>query len=516
MGGVVNIVTTVPNKSEGGAETLYGQNNRFQGNFNYGHVVSDAAALSFNGNYYNTNGYYLVPKSQIQPVDERIGAQLYDVQGKANFTLSNQVKGFLRAGYNNQKRFGEFPSQKNYSEIPDIAGGLNIDLKDAGEISVNAFYAYEYFRVDNVQVPNAFSDFVSNAHRTTSNDLGFSLQWSKAFHFLSSRLSTGLDFRRIDGQDDQDIFNSPNSLDSTVLGQGTQTSLGIFAAASLKPWDKLEILGSLRYDNFANSDGRIVTDGIAQNFSNRKINVVSPRVAARYQFTEPVALRGAYYGGFRAPTLAELYRSFETPSFRGLSNPNLKEERLWGGDIGVDLQLGRFSGQLNGFYNRIEDFVGSADVGFINGKFTVRASNVAEILSRGVEIMGNFRFSEDLSLSLHYTYTNAEVSKGPLKGNLNEGTPQNMAGFSVSYRTPFGLYLNGRGRYLDNSFQDIGNTALQTAHFIFDLFASYPVAKRVEVLFVAENLFDKSYIANGFGQTLGAPQQISGGLRFRF
>ena len=80
-----------------------------------------------------------------------------------------------------------------------------------------------------------------------------------------------------------------------------------------------------------------------------------------------------------------------------------------------------------------------------------------------MEIIGSFRATDELSLNLFYTYTNAEVTKGPLKGNRNEGTPQNIAGFSANYRAPFGLYLNARGRYLDNSFQDISNTALQTA-----------------------------------------------------
>jgi iron complex outermembrane receptor protein len=144
------------------------------------------------------------------------------------------------------------------------------------------------------------------------------------------------------------------------------------------------------------------------------------------------------------------------------------------------------------------------------------ASNVAEIRSRGVELIGNLRLTDDLAVSLYYTYTNAEVSKGPLKGNQNEGAPENMAGFSVSYRAPFGLYVNPRGRYVDKSFQDISNTAPQSAHFIFDLFASYPIYKGLEVIFTAENLFDKKYISDGFGQVLGAPQQISGGLRFRF
>jgi outer membrane receptor protein involved in Fe transport len=516
MGGVVNIVTAAPSKTEGVAEALYGQNNRFQGNFNYGYVANENASFSFNGDYYDTQGFYRVPSSQIEPVSQRLHGSSYNVQGQANFTFSNSAKGFLRAGYNNQRQLGEFANERRNTEIPDIAGGLNIDLNGYGQLGVNAFYAHEHFHIDNVEVVDPTFDFVSNAHRTTSDDYGFSLQWSKGFGGFLSRLAGGLDFRRIDGKDDQDVFNTPNTLDATVVGEGKQTSVGIFAEMSLKPWEQVEILGGLRYDYFGNSDGRIVTNGIAQNFANKSFNIVSPRVAARYQFIEPLALRVAYYGGFRAPALAQLYRSFESPTFRGLPNPNLKEERLWGGDVGLDMQFGKFSGQLNGFHNKVKNFVGSEDIGDIDGKFTVMTANVTEIRSSGMELMGNFRFTDDLSLSVYYTFTNAKVSKGPLKGNQNEGAPQNMAGFSVSYRTPLALFVNARGRYFDHSFQDISNTAPQSAAFIFDLFASYPVYKNLEVLFTAENLFNKKYISDGFGQVLGAPQQISGGLRFRF
>jgi hypothetical protein len=42
------------------------------------------------------------------------------------------------------------------------------------------------------------------------------------------------------------------------------------------------------------------------------------------------------------------------------------------------------------------------------------------------------------------------------------------------------------------------------------------VHKNLELIFVAENLFDDDYVADGFGQTLGAPRQISGGIRITF
>lgn len=141
------------------------------------------------------------------------------------------------------------------------------------------------------------------------------------FQGVVSRVTAGVDFRYIDGQDAQDVFNTPYTLASTIVGGGTQTSVGTFAEVSLKPWDKTEILANLRYDNFRNTDGSIVTDGIARPFANRTFNIVSPRLAGRYQIDEALAVRASYYEGFRAPTLAELYRSFSTPTFRGLSNP---------------------------------------------------------------------------------------------------------------------------------------------------------------------------------------------------
>ncbi len=220
------------------------------------------------------------------------------------------------------------------------------------------------------------------------------------------------------------------------------------AEVSLKPIDTVEILGNLRFDAFVDSDGRIVTDGVAQTFSDQTLTIVSPRIAARWQFSRPVAIRASFYEGFRVPTLAELYRSFESPTFRGLSNPNLNAERLLGGDLGLDVRVWRLSGQLNGFYNRVKNFVGSEEVGFINDKFTVRAANVAEIHSRGFELMASLQITDDLSFTTNYTFTDAKVVKGPLKGNDVEGAPENVAGFWLYYRAPFGLTVNPRARYV--------------------------------------------------------------------
>jgi outer membrane cobalamin receptor len=433
MGGAVNIVTHVPEEREFSGEFLYGENERFQGNIQYGDVIgNERATFSLNGNYYSTDGFFAVPEDERRPVDERQHGISKNLQGRLNAKLSDSARGFIRAGYYDQTRTGGFQLARTDVAVADVAGGLNFDLRDSGVLSARIFYSDEDVNIDNVRVLNDTTTFVSNRHDNDADVFGLSAQWSKAHSGTLSHLSAGIDFRRVEGRNDQDVFNSPGILNAEILGGGTQSATGVFGEVSLRPTRRFEVLGSLRYDHFRDSDGRIVTNGIMQVFPTRTFNVVSPRVALRYQFSDPVAIRGSYYEGFRAPTLAERYRSFETPTFRGLSNPNLEEEHLRGGEVGLDVRHGIFDGQVNVFYNRLENFVGSAEFGFVDGKFTVINTNVAEIRSRGVEVIGNLRFTDYMMFTGNYTFTDAEVIEGPLTGNELEGAPRHTSSSTCS------------------------------------------------------------------------------------
>lgn len=46
--------------------------------------------------------------------------------------------------------------------------------------------------------------------------------------------------------------------------------------------------------------------------------------------------------------------------------------------------------------------------------------------------------------------------------------------------------------------------------------ASKPIGPTIELCVAGENLFDDQYIADGFGESLGAPRQMSAGVRFVF
>lgn len=345
MGGVVNIVTEVPAARRFDLEALYGENDRLQGNARYADVVGGGkTALSLNGNYYRTDGYLLVREEDQTPVDLPQEGELGNLQARVDTQFSSTAKAFFRAGYNDQSREGGFVQAKTDAQVADATAGADLAL-GPGTLAIRGFYVHEGFDIDNVRVVEDATTFVSNRHEIRSDDLGLSAQWSRGFGGTVGHLTAGVDARFIDGENDQEVYNSPDVLAARVVGGGKQSTLGAFAEVSVRPGPDTELLGSARFDHFRDSDGHIVTNGDPTVYPERTIDLLSPRLAVRHRFTAQVALRAAYYEGFRAPTLAERYRSFETPTFRGLSNPALDEERVRGGEGGATSTPAAFAGR---------------------------------------------------------------------------------------------------------------------------------------------------------------------------
>jgi outer membrane cobalamin receptor len=260
----------------------------------------------------------------------------------------------------------------------------------------------------------------------------------------------------------------------------------------------------------------VLLDGVPMNgpfFGNVYWNRVP-----KYNVDRIEVVRGTAYSGFRAPTLAELYRTFGTSTFIGRANANLKPEPLIAGEVGFDLDFSRygFNGQVNGFYNTVDDFVGSVVVA--EEPFTLQNANLGRIRSRGVEIFGTKQLWVGLSLTTNSTFADSTVVKdSELQGNWVEGAPRHVVTGNLTCRPSFGLTVDVRGRYLTKQFQDISNETKLGPHAVFDVAATYAVNRYLKVFFLCENLLDREYAASNFGgiTSRGLPLQAFGGLRFR-
>jgi outer membrane receptor protein involved in Fe transport len=365
---------------------------------------------------------------------------------------------------------------------------------------------------------------VQNRHRTPVKDIGTSLVWTQRFGGWLKELSAGIDYHGIKGRDVGDIFDESGTRLRTDLGGGEQRFVGGFVQASLRPVDPLELLLSVRYQDFYNHSGFDFSPGGPGPVPSRHDSDIDPRLSLRYSISDSLALRAAAYRAFRAPTLDNLYRAFSIPGGIFLGNPNLRPETLEGAEIGFDVTRPGLRIQVTAFASRLKNALtfsplsaGELPPGFFFGS---RIVNAARARSRGVEAEANWTLGRRLDGYLTYSFADSEVTANAFDpasiGKQQPGIPRHKVTAGLTWSGPGGLKLTPQMRYLPRSNGDSSGQLKVDEHFVVDLAASLPVAPGVEAFAQVENLFDDRYIADnsGFNPPLrGTPLTALAGIR---
>jgi outer membrane receptor protein involved in Fe transport len=125
------------------------------------------------------------------------------------------------------------------------------------------------------------------------------------------------------------------------------------------------------------------------NFPDTSKTQVTPRAGLLVHVSDRFALRGSVYGGFRAPSLNELYRPFRVGNVLTQGNPKLGPERLLGGELGLNHALSSsFSWRATAFWDRVKDPI--ANVTIVPpptpGLTTRQRQNLGRARIRGVSV----------------------------------------------------------------------------------------------------------------------------------
>lgn len=542
MGGAIHFQTNeIEDQRAGYFSARYGSFNTYQLNGNVSAPITDSFKVGLNADWFQTWGYPTVVSSQQGKGDrDDVKSDYLNLGAKAEWDIVPGSKLLLGGGYYIANADGADVVTTNQTIVKDIQLGLRQSLGEFGNLKVDARYLEEKFKNNNGAPTQGgvFRDafFLANPHETPSHEWLASAVWSRAFGQYFPNVNAGVDFRYIDGEDRSTDFSRnpvPGTFRASNKGEGQQRSVGLFAAANITPLTGLELFGNIRQDWFKNIDIQTTTNGVTTSVPNKTFTPFTYRTGGRYQVLPIFAVKGSAYRGFRAPNLSELLRSFTTGGFRSLSNPNLNKETIHGGEGGVELNLGRFSTEVNYFHTTTENFIGTTTGSFIFPFFTVQVDNVAEVRSRGVEIISKLKVAEnilangdDFFIEGSYTNTDSEVTKSNnpdvAKGSKTEGVPRHFGAFSVNYRNPSGFNMQFRGRSQSKTFLVTGasttNTDPVSPTVIFDIFLSYKVHQfryPFEVFVIGENIGDYNYTASDIGTFAfrGRPLAFFGGIR---
>lgn len=467
MGGVINIITTTPEKLEAGAHGGYGseqtykygafagnQSNRFKirvgyeaettdgyptalytssissgtGTLTGGYETTDTGGNPVwvggdkgdkNGERSNLNlmaAYDLTDSGNLRfdfqrgTVDwsnDRPNTYMTDASGNPSFSGSVHVDDGQKADFYEISYFGTPGSVEQY------AGSLT--YKDSfGPVGFTGRVGYQNYDTWYTYATDFSSTYNNGAGkgtyysaRTWSTDLQADISLGEK-HLLTS----GVYFRT--DNFDMDSYNlsywqdEDSKLDKTEITEGIDRFYAFYLQDEWMVLDPLTLYAGVRFDLWKAYDGKAGNVGSEQEFEEHEENAISPQIAGVWNpFTETY-IRGSVAKAFRAPNIYELFKKWTLFGSTYYNNPNLKPETTWTYEAGIDQYVWDRKLKLSGtyFFTQANDLIGSYRV-----ESNVYKENISKAEIQGCELEASAMPANWLNIWVNYTYTDSEVKE---------------------------------------------------------------------------------------------------------
>lgn len=448
LGGVINIITERPK-------------NGFKGDVNY-------RIGSFNTTDFNNNINFKKNKLSIQTFFNRYRSNGYDlnttdalntVEPFSNYTLNSK----FTYDFNEATRL--LVAGKYFSQNQEYVASSSL----AGESDVNEWNTHLKLR-----------------HR-------YSDKWSSYFEFYATRYKAKDFLNNLDGNRfSTSFFNQllvrPEMRATFTLNDNNSFIGGIgFNHETLNRTDFTESpefnspYVYLQYDGHITPKLNLIV-GARLDSHNKYQSQFSPKVAARYELSDYLAIKGSVGYGFKAPDFRQLYFDFTnaTVGYTVLGynavvtaipklneqgqianiivpisefNNELNPENSISINFGVDLNLPsglKFS--VNLFRNNIDDLIDTRVIANkTNGQNIFSYYNVNKVYTQGLEFNTSWKITQNLKISggyqLLYAFDKNAIKafeNGEVYARLNSSSPS----FRLKKEDYFGLY--NRSRHMSN------------------------------------------------------------------
>ncbi len=419
---------------KGASSSLYGSNA-------VGGVINIISAEPRNPWELNINGRYGDHNSQ------RYGLQLGLRQGKVSSVTTVQfvksdpisLKTSVSEGGDYSEIFGHhswnFKERLVYRPINGLTftgrAGYYFRQRDASEISRDRYRdftagargVYEWGK-STVELTYGFDQYDKSDYLTLERrDIR---DYSNVQHTVGGRYSSNLvkDFNLTVGADMMRDYLMSYQFDGTTHRQYTADG---YAQADWNVTSALNLIGGLRYDYYSES----------------KANRLSPKVGVMLK-ARPLTFRASYSGGFRAPTLKEMYMNFNMANiFMIYGNPDLKSETSNNFSLSAEYAKGNYNLTAIGFYNIVDNRITTAWNTALAGQQYV---NISRLNISGLELNANARWRFGLGARLSYAYTHEHIRKGePLTSSTRPHTATLRLNYGKEWRRyAFDISLHGR------------------------------------------------------------------------
>jgi outer membrane receptor protein involved in Fe transport len=540
--GVVQFLTRRPNPGGISLETSYGNQNTPDLSLWAGGEKGKWEA-TFSGSVFHTDGYILVPPADRGSVDTKAGSE----HGTADLMIGRKIgsdsEAFARGWYFDDRRQNGTPDQTNNIRLGQGALGADLHLGTIGSVALRFFgEAQTYHQTFSSVAADRNSEILVNMQTVPAQVVGGSAVWSRP---VGNRqlLVAGFDEHEEIGHSNEILFSglTGNHTFDTFSG-GHQRTTGVFGEDLIEIAPGWTLAASARFDAWRNFDAFKVQQpvnsaGIPSGpptntfYAARSYNAFSPRLSVVHAIGAHVSWSASVYRAFRAPTLNELYRSFRAGTVTTDANPELRAERLTGGETGVDVTAFQRRLEVRGifFFNEVIDPVTNVPCPtamplptcpLASSGTTQQRQNLGRTTAPGFDLNGVVNITNHLQLIAGYEYVNAKVDSAPglgLAGLWVGQVPHSVLTFQARYDDPEHIMFSVDGRMVGVQFDDAANAFPMGRFFVMDAMASRNIRGGAEVFGAVENLANERYLfAVQGGPEIGLPIAARVGLRFNF
>ena len=459
VGGVVNIITSGATEPWSvNVNARYGAHNERRYGGSAGFVAGKFNSMT-NVQYTAVDSYKMKNEGDYNAF---YGGFNYSVKERLQYEPVEGLKFTARAGYFFRERDMQADTKDRYR---DFSGGLKgeWDINDKNRVELS--YSYDqYDKSDYLLFNDSDVRDYSNVQHVLRGIYTYS------FFPGGHTLIVGGDYMR----------DYLMSYQFEGNGHYIQHTADVFTQIECNLDDRWHLTGGLRFDYF----------------SQKKLSHFSPKLSLMYRIGG-WSFRGSYSGGFRAPTLKEMYMSFDMAGiFMIYGNPDLAPESSENLSLSAEYSWKYLNVSLSGFYNWVDNRITTVWNDALGG---MQYMNMSPLQVRGLDFSVSTRLPFGLGARLSYTYTDEAIRAGePLLSQTRPHSATLKVEYGKSWKN-YGFNIALSGRVLSAVTTDVYTSATDyedtetvtyPGYTMWKLVFSQDIWRGIDLNVIVDNLFN--------------------------
>ena len=516
VGGVIQILTLEPTRTMARAVLEAGSLDTGRVSM-FGGVHKGRWGLGAAGQWFTTTGYINVPVNERGPIERPVGSRHRSAMASVSYLTTAGWRFGGRANVFSEDRTNGTVVQVNDTNARAASGEI-AGTAGGGYLSAHVFggtQGYDETFSDIEPEPPRSSERLSRIQRVPTRLTGASAQWARQQG--RTTVLVGSEARFIKGHAEETEFRLggralASQAPASVVSEagGSQRLASAFVRAMLAGSDRLTFVVGAHADVWHSTSLR-------SPFS-QTIGAFNPRLSIAYRFGDSgVTARASAAGGFRAPTLNELYRRTQRGNDITVPNEALTPEQLRMADAGLVFTRGRAAARVTGFWSLLNDTVTSVTLATSPSLNIRQRQNAGRMRSAGVEFEADVRLPYAVSVAV----TGAIIdSRFTGTTRLRDFKVPQVAEYSVGADVRYNSAAwtaSTQLRVTGPQFDDDVNTRLLRRAVVVDVFGGRTLVRRVMAFVAIENLLDAGYEVGRIPiRALGLPRAVRGGIQVLF